>query len=260
MPLLDDCYASYINLAYRIDRNLHMKNELARVGIQAERFEAIKVDDHVWDMDIWATMYNRTKGACGCFVSQMMVMENALKQNKHAIVFEDDLIISSQILQRFEYIDNFIKTKEPNFDVIWLGGTVHINPPYWHTGVNPDLMGSNIGRDAEYIGDKRMFRSYGSFSTHAYIVNKKSIEKVLEMLKSTIPISMGIDWSFIKLAPQLNNFVYLPGCIIQKDNISDIGNGAMTIFSGFRSLGAHWFQDKEENFDFENYNWGETMK
>lgn len=249
-------HIAYVNLSYRTDRNEGMIKELDRVGIKAQRFDARRTVESFWDMEPYKVMYKRSKGAIGCMLSQMSVMLHAYSNHKSAIIFEDDLIMATDLLKRLDYIQNFIETKEPDYDVIWLGGTVHINPPHWHTGTNPDLPNSNMGKDAEYIGDKHMFRSYGSFSTHAYAVNYKSIPTVLEKLNSIMHLSMGIDFSFIMLAPQMRNFVFLPGCIIQKDNVSDIGEG-VTKFSGFAKLGPYWFTDKIEDFDIENYNFAE---
>jgi len=259
MSLIKQSYIAYVNLSYRVDKRAWMEAELERVGLKAERYNAIRTDDYKWDSPKWDVMYNRTKGACGCMISQMNVMKEALMRDKNAVIFEDDLIITSQIHERFEYIDNFINNVVEDWWVIWLGGTVHINPPWWWGAENHGLPNwQNLGRDCEYIGDERMFRSFGSFSTHAYICNKKHIPEIIQMLDEVIPVAWGIDHAFIMLAPKMVNFVHLPGCIIQKDIISDIGCGE-TKFSSFASLGKHWFCDKIEDFDFKTYNWGETL-
>jgi hypothetical protein len=255
---IEDLYISYLNLDHRIDRLILIIQEFERVGLKAERTRGKLPKELDLDNPKFFTMKNRTVGACGCWEGQCDIMRKAYELGKSAWVNEDDLILATDIQERLKYIEGFVNEKEPDFDVIWMGGTVHINPHFWHTGINRDLPGSNLGRDAEYVGDKKMFRSYGSFSTHSYIVNHKSIPKILQMLSNIQHEAMGIDWAFIKLAPQLRNFVFLPGSVIQRDNMSDIGNG-MTRFSGFASLGSHWFQDKVEDFNFDTYNWGEVV-
>jgi hypothetical protein len=77
------------------------------------------------------------------------------------------------------------------------------------------------------------------------------------MLKQAIRGSIGIDYSFIKLQPYLKTFAFVPGCVKQMDNQSDIGNG-MTFFSGFSKLGPYWYQDRMEQFDPVSYNWAEA--
>ena len=253
--LLDDCYASFINLSSRTDRLEHMQKELSRAGITAERFEAIRTVSNEWNIYPYETMFNRTRGAIGCWISQVDVMKKGLSLGKHPMVLEDDIVLCSDFKERIEYIGRFLENKE--WDIFFLGGTVHINPPWWHTGGNnPDLRYTVLTRDAECTDDPRILRSYGAFSTHAYIVNKKSVHKIIELLDSVMHESMGIDWALIKLSQILNNFIFLPGCVKQMDNMRDIGNG-MTIFSGFSSLGTYWWQDKMKDFDPSTFDFAE---
>ena len=253
--LLDECYVSFLNLSHRKDRLKHMQEELARVGINATRTPGKLPHEYDLNNPKFQVMKNRTPGAIGCWSGMIEIAKEALLQNKHAFIMEDDLIFCNDIHKRLSIIDDF--DKQYKWDVIWLGGTVHINPHHWHTGTNPDLLGSDLGRDCEYIGHKYLYRSYGSFSTHAWLLNKNSIQKVINMLDAVQHEAMGIDWAHIKISYKLLNYVFLPGCIIQKDNKSDIGFGD-TIFSGFRMLGQHWFTENLEDFNHDTYNWGEV--
>ena len=261
----EDCYAGFVNLDHRGDRLIHMMNEIEKAGISAERFPGIRTRPD--DLDEgqkarYPVMYKRTPGAIGCYLSQMAVMGIAMDKNNHAFVMEDDLVFCADIQKRFRYIENFINNNDPEFDVIWLGGTFHI-PAWWQTGSNIQLLESNIGRDAERTSDPRIFRTYGCFSTHAYVVNVKSIPKILGMLYEKIDTSIGIDFSFIKLQPQLKTYAFVPGCVKQIDNKSDIGYG-MTIYSGFSRLNGteynsrYWWQDHMEDFDPEAFDWKEA--
>jgi len=240
-----------------------MQDQLIKAGIHAERFEAIKTSDFIWDPIVYGTMLRRTPGAVGCYESQMQVMKKAYDQGKSAFVMEDDLEICSDIQKRFEYIENFINQNESEFDVIWLGATFHVGPPYWYTGRNPLLPGRGFGRDAERTIDPRMFRTFGAFSTHAYVVNYRHIPMILDMLEKEKPTSIGIDYSFIRMQPDLRCFAFVPGCIKQIDNLSDIGAG-MTVYSGFSRLNGtvenslYWWQDNMENFDPEKFDWKEA--
>lgn len=255
MSLLDDCYIGYVNLDHRTDRLEHMIGELKRIDINAERTRGKLPQEFDLTDPKYQVQVNRTPGSIGCWAGMVEIAEKALSLNKHAIIFEDDLVFCNDIHDRFRIIEEF--DNEFIWDVIWLGGTVHINPPYWHTGKNPDLQTENLGRDCLYIGHKYLYRSFGSFSTHAWILNKKSIRKVIDMLDSIQHEAMGIDWGHIKISPKLDNYVFLPGCIIQKDNISDIGHGE-TKFSSFKSLGAHWFAKNLNEFNHDAYNWAEV--
>lgn len=252
--ILDNCYSAFINLDHRKDRFIHMGKELARVGIVAERFTAFKTSEHSWDADKTRVMRNRTPGAIGCWFSQRELMRISLALGKHAFVMEDDLIFCSDIHKRLELFYWYTATYE--WDIFWLGGTYHINPPWWHRANNPELPGTTMRRDAELTDDPRIIRTYGCFSTFAYIVNVNSIEKILKSLDSIIHLSMGIDWAFIKLQPYLFTYAFAPGCVKQMDSQSDIGRG-ITYFSGFAKLGKHWFADTMEEFKPEEYNWHE---
>jgi len=250
MSLLNQAYLSFVNLDHRADRRRHMAVALATVGLQATRTRGMLPSEYQGDPARIACMLHRPqKGAIGCHFSQVGIMEEALRQGKHAFVMEDDLVFCSDFLDRIDYMERFI-TNHP-WDVLWMGGTFHVNPPWWHK--------DDLGRDAEQTDDPRMMRTYGAFSTHAYLVNRESIAKILPMIEAILPLSMGIDWAFIQLEPQLITYAFVPGCIIQYDNQSDIGKG-ITQFSGFRKLGPYWFADRMTDFDPAQFDWHEARR
>lgn len=254
-----EMYSSFINLDTRQDRLILMEHELKRVGIDAVRTQGMRPSEYKGDpYKIQGMVKRNTIGAVGCHFSQTKVMEEALRQNKSAFVMEDDLVFCSDIQKRLDYIEGFLNTHE--WDVFWLGGTYHINPPHWHPLKHTSELQQctcKLGRDAELTDDPRIIRTYGCFSTFAYIVNIDSLPKVLHLLDCVVHESMGIDWLFIRLQPQLKTFAFAPGCVKQYDNKSDIGKG-FTYFSGFKKLGAHWFADRMEDFDPLTYDWKEA--
>ena len=211
-------------------------------------------------------------GAIGCYLSQESIIEQALIYKKHAWVMEDDLVFCSDFKKRIEYIDRWIRSGsgydflgqpvvgERDWDIIWLGGTFHVGGkgPYWHT--------DTIGRDAELTDDPRMIRTYGSFCTYCYIINRNSIEKVLNLLDEFAPQSIGIDHSMINISPKLNTFAFVPGCCKQYDNLSDQipTRKEETTFSRFEKLNGtiensrYWWQDKMEDFDPLTFDWAEA--
>jgi GR25 family glycosyltransferase involved in LPS biosynthesis len=257
--LLNQCYKAFINLPHRTDRLDHMIDEMRRTGITATRYPAIDTTTPnkpiQYPREKVARMLMRTPGAIGCHYSQVGVMETALKRQLHAFVMEDDLIFCRDFLERIAHIEKFLEQRE--WDVFWLGGTFHVNPCVWHTGRHPDLRGSNIGRDVETTEDPRIVRTYGAFCTYAYIVNQHSIRKIVDLLDQHVHESMGIDWLFIKLQPQLKTYAYVPGCVKQLDNNSDIGRG-VTRFSQFSNLGPYWYADYARDFDPEAFDWAEA--
>lgn len=254
MSLLSDSYCSFVNLDSRPDRLVRMQRELERVGIQAERFSGLPWKD-LWDNATpeqkhkWGFMHDirKTPGAIGCHVSQVSIIEKAYFHGKNAFVMEDDLLFCSDFNERMKIVESFLSNNE--WDIFWLGGTYHIKPE-WHKSINgkhthPDLQMCNctLNKDWEPTEDSHIVRTYGCWSTYAYIINYNSIPKILKLLYENIHLSMGIDWLFILLQPQLKTFAFNPGIAKQYDNKSDIGTG-ITNFSGFQSLGRHWFSDK----------------
>lgn len=244
--ILDNTYASYINLDSRPDRNEKMIAELQRVGIPAVRTRGLLPEEvmKIQPMDKLHTMYQRTKGAIGCWYSQVQVMEDALSRGENAFVMEDDLVFCDDIQYRLDYISQFIQDTE--WDIIWLGGTYHTEPT-WHKSLfghhaHPDLQmcKCELNRDWEPTNDPHIVRTYGCWCTYAYIVNSKSIAKILDLLDQNVYRSMGIDWCMILLQPNLNTFAFNPGCVRQYSNQSNIGTG-ITDFDSFSSLGPHWF-------------------
>ena len=63
---LDDIkHAFYINLEHRKDRKEHVEEQLSKVGINANRFNAIKMEN----------------GAIGCSMSHLKILQDAYKNN-----------------------------------------------------------------------------------------------------------------------------------------------------------------------------------
>lgn len=267
--MYDKYYASFVNLDHRGDRLQHMMEQANRISLPMTRTRGMKphdvLDRNIATMEQVGVMMRRTQGAVGCHFSQVQVMKDALARDKHAIVFEDDCVFCEDFDKRFEYIDQWMEAHE--WDVIWLGASFHVNPPYWHRkGGSQDSRSdasAGLGYDAKLTDDPRMVRTFGAFATFAYIVNKNSIQKILDLFDQHIHRSIGIDFLFILLQPQLNCFSYVPGCVRQFDNKSDIGDG-ITYWSGFLQLNgtkensAYVYQEKSTDFDPTIFNWAEA--
>lgn len=251
--ILDDCYSGFVNLDSRPDRLSHMEGQLAKINLKAVRHRGIL--PHEIDNPRCEVMRRRTPGAIGCHFAQLGVIQTAKEEGKHAFVMEDDLIFCSDFQERMEYITKFLENTD--WDIMWLGGTFHINPPFWHkfgqSGMPPSCS-AQLGYDAEVTKDNRILRTYGAFCTYAYIVNHRSIDRVLGLLDKHLHESIGIDWLMIKIQPQLNTFAFIPGSVKQMDNMSNIGTG-MTMFSGFANLGKYWWADKMNEFNPEELVW-----
>lgn len=251
--ITEDLHIAFVNLSHRKDRLDHMTSELDRIGLHASRVSGML--PHEFPDEKFNVMRNRTPGAIGCHMSQVKIMNDALELNKHAFVMEDDIIFCSDFNERLEYISKW--TENHDWDVIWLGASFHAPIPFWHpigiSKMRPNCS-AQLGYDVKPTDDPRMVRTYGAYCTFAYIVNVKSIKKILDLFDQHIHESIGIDWLFIKIQPQLKCFSFVPGCIMQMDNISDIGKG-MTVWSGQLNNGPYVWKDKMNEFDPTNFKW-----
>jgi len=282
-------YSSFVNMDHRTDRLAHITEQSKRISLPMTRTRGMKphevLEKGLATLDQVGVMMRRTQGAVGCHFSQVEVMKDALALERHAVVFEDDCVFCEDFDKRFEYIHNWanqttitdgydekLKMETQTFekrqwDVIWLGASFHVNPPYWHrrngSQDSRSDASANLGYDAKLTDDPRMVQTFGAFATFAYIVNKNSIQKILDLFDQHIHKSIGIDWLFILLQPQLRCYSFVPGCVKQMDNMSDIGNG-ITKWSGFLQLNgtrensAYVYQERMEYFDPLTFNWAEA--
>lgn len=260
-------YAGFLNLAHRTDRLEHMTAQLKKAGIDAIRHAGKLPHEYNLNDPRLQTMYRRTPGAIGCHFGQVGIIQVAQLSGRHAVVFEDDCVFCEDFQKRMEHIERWMETNE--WDIFWLGSSFHVGPAWWHRRGHRhgELEGCRceLGRDAETTSDPRIMRTYGAFATFAYIVNHKSIDQVLWYCDQFLHESMGIDWLMIRIQPQLKTYAFVPGCVRQMDNQSDIGNG-ITHWSGFLQLNgtrensAYVYQERMEDFDPMAFDWKEAKQ
>jgi GR25 family glycosyltransferase involved in LPS biosynthesis len=253
--MVENLYAGFLNMDHRTDRLNHMEGQLSRVGLKAIRHLGKKPHEYNLDDPKYRVMLNRTPGAIACHEGQVDIMKTAQSMGQHALVMEDDIIFCEDFNKRIDYIDKWADSHD--WDVIWLGASFHVNPCYWHpigqSGMRPDCS-AQLGKDCEPTDDPRMIRTYGAYVTFAYIVNYNSMDKIFKLFDEHLHTSIGIDWLFIKLQPQLKCYSFVPGCVMQMDNLSDIGNG-MTVWSGQLNNGPYVFQKLMTDFNPETFKW-----
>jgi glycosyl transferase family 25 len=109
--IADIKHAFYINLDSRPDRKKHVETQLSIVGIQAEKFKAIKLEN----------------GALGCSMSHLKCLEIAKENNwPHILIVEDDILFLKPTIF-VNQINTFFKNHK-NFDVLLIAG--NNVPPY----------------------------------------------------------------------------------------------------------------------------------
>lgn len=227
----------YINLSHRADRRQHIAAELLKVGIEAQRFDALRKGDYTGppeDVGMMLTMPN----TIGNWLSHTAVIGKA-KPGHVVGLLEDDALLCSDFTDRLQYIqDHFDRP----WDIFFLGATFHADEAVWH----PEL-----GHDHEPTDVRHIVRVYGAFSNQGYLINGDSATRILEMMEERKPESRGSDHALIQIQPQLQCFAFVPGMVFQIDGQSDIGQGVTRFSDFYRSLGDYVWANRLEDFDYD---------
>ena len=175
MDILQNTF--YINLEHRTDRLEHVKNELKKIGVEGERFNAIKTKSE----------------PIGCTLSHIKCLEIA-KERKYEEVFicEDDITFTNPTLF-LENLKKFCDNEDIMWDVLIIGG--NNVPPY--------------KQYYEYCA-----RVFNCQTTTGYIVKeefydvmidnfKEGLNKLIKNTKNTREFAIDIYWKKL----QMENFL-----------------------------------------------------
>jgi glycosyl transferase family 25 len=186
-------HAFYINLLSRPDRKEHVENQLKTIGIKAERFNAIKMNN----------------GAIGCSMSHLKIIEMAKNNNwEHVFIVEDDILFTKPQL----FIDQFNKflSLHKDFDVVLVAG--NNLPPYTKT-------------------DDTCVQVTHCQTTTGYLVKKHYYDKIIQNYKEGILNLMkepdkhrffAIDKYWFKLQKTDKWYLIIPLTVTQREDYSDI--------------------------------------
>jgi glycosyl transferase family 25 len=186
-------HAYYINLDSRPDRKTHVEEQLSLIGIQAERFKAIKLPN----------------GAIGCSMSHLKLLETAKANNlPHILIVEDDIKFLNPELFKSQ-LNKFLSNHK-GWDVLLLGG--NNIPPY-----------KNI--------DDTCVKISSCQTTTGYLVNGHYIDILINNFRNGItkllesPHLRGmyaIDKFWFRLQRSHNWFLIIPLTVTQREDYSDI--------------------------------------
>ena len=184
----------YINLEHRTDRKEHVEKELLKIGIKAQRFNAIKMEN----------------GAIGCSMSHLRILQDAQKNNlDHILIVEDDITFLDPELFKNQ-INKFFETHKNDWDVVLLAG--NNMPPY-----------KNIDDTCIHVSRCQ--------TTTGYIVNGHYIKTLLQNVKiglthlinkPTEHSKYAIDKYWFILQQLYKWYLIVPLTVIQREDYSDI--------------------------------------
>jgi GR25 family glycosyltransferase involved in LPS biosynthesis len=191
--ILDITHAFYINLDSRPDRKQHVELQLNNIGIQAERFKAIKLKN----------------GAVGCSMSHLKCLEIA-KQNgwSHLLIVEDDIkFLNPQLFIRQL---NLFLSNHKDYDVVLLAG--NNIPPY-------------------ITVDDSCVKISTCQTTTGYIVNGHYFDTLIDNFKTGIQklltnqnkcYKYAIDKYWFNLQKIHKWYLIIPLTVVQREDYSDI--------------------------------------
>jgi GR25 family glycosyltransferase involved in LPS biosynthesis len=184
----------YINLAHRTDRNDEVIAELAKLGITATRFNAVKT----------------TNGAIGCTISHLKCLEEAAAKNwPYVFICEDDIVFLNPELVRTN-VDRFCEAVGTSWDVLVLGGNAV--PPY-----------QQIGNFAVRLANCQ--------TTTGYIVNNCFYQPLINNIREGLGYFMrepekkqqyAIDIYWKRIQASNRWFMIIPPTITQREGFSDV--------------------------------------
>lgn len=186
-------HAFYINLDTRPDRKQHVERQMSIIGINAERFKAIKLPN----------------GALGCSMSHLNILETARSKNwEHVLIIEDDIkFLNPELFIR--QFNKFLETHK-EFDVALLAG--NNMPPF----LNVDDTCVKVSRCQTTTG-YLVQNHYFDTLIHNY---RKGIEKLIKQPKEHILYALDKYWFHIQ--EKHNWYLIIPLTVIQREDYSDI--------------------------------------
>jgi glycosyl transferase family 25 len=191
--IADIKHAFYINLISRPDRKEYVENQLKTIGINAERFNAIRLEN----------------GAIGCSSSHLKCLQIALNNNwDHVFICEDDITFLNPDLFITQF--NCFLENITEWDVVLFGG--NIIPPY------------------KKINDTCV-QVIKCQTTTGYLVNKHYIPILIKNIETSINLLMkypdkhvlyAVDRFWFYLQEKDKWFLITPLTVVQKPGYSDI--------------------------------------
>ena len=183
----------YINLESRVDRKQHVEEQLSKIGLQATRFNAIKLKD----------------GAVGCSISHLKCLEMAKQNNwEHIMIVEDDILFLNPELFKNQ-MNKFLKNHS-NFDVVLIAG--NNMPPYQKI-------------------DDSCVKVCRCQTTTGYIVQRHYYDTLIDNIREgvrklmsnpALHVQYAIDKYWFKLQEKGNWYLITPLTVTQREDYSDI--------------------------------------
>jgi len=204
-------HSFYINLEFRPDRKLHVEDQLKIIGIQANRFNAIRLSN----------------GALGCSMSHLKCLEIARENNwEHVLIVEDDIkFLNPEVF--VNQINKFFSLHS-DWDVVLIAG--NNLPPH------------------EIIDDSCV-KVTQCQTTTGYIIKKHYYNTLIDNIRNGITnlikepnqhFLYAIDKNWFKLQQKDNWYLITPLTVTQREDYSDIEKRPTNYTRAMTDLTKEW--------------------
>lgn len=205
----------YINLDSRIDRRTHFESQFQKIGLQPQRFRAIRNAD----------------GAIGCSMSHVACLELAIQNDwDHVLVCEDDATITNPALL-VQQVNQFLNRFGDQWNVLLLSGNNY--QPF-----------QQVASECVRVANCQTATSY--------LVRRPYFERLLANFKDGLrnliaaPAEQpkyAIDQYWKHLQRVDHWYLIVPITMIQRPDYSDISRQKVDYSEAMTQVNKQWYSD-----------------
>jgi len=195
----------------RTDRRINMKHRLSELGIESIRIEGINAGEYDTGNLVFGEQKKHLNNAeIGCFLTHHNLYKTILDEgHETALILEDDALF----LEGYkEVVEQAMKDIPKDWDLLYLG---QANYDSIKIAQSAELKTHAI---KENIAGQ-LFKASRCWLTHAYVVNRKALPKLIE---GTQVLYASIDGVLADLQENLNVYAIYPNIVKQDGTQSSI--------------------------------------
>ena len=194
----------------RSDRRANMKQRLSEMEIDAVRIDAINGGEVIDQLDFGNVKKKLNNAEIGCFLSHHNLYKRILDEgHETALILEDDCLF---IEGYKEVVEQAMKDIPKDWDMLYLG---QANYDSIKIAQSAELKTHAIKENVS----GRLYRASRCWLTHAYVVNRKVLPKLIE---GTKVLYASIDGVLADLQENLNVYAIYPNIVKQDGTRSSI--------------------------------------
>jgi len=200
----------YINMKDRGDRRANMKQRLSEMGINAVRVDGINGGEIIDHLDFGQVKKKLNNAEIGCFLSHHNLYKRILEEgHETALILEDDCLF----LEGYkEVVEQALKDIPKDWDMLYLGQANYDSIKIAQSA----LLFSNAIKENV---SGRLYKASRCWLTHAYVVNRRVLPKLIE---GTKVLYASIDGVLADLQENLNVYAIYPNIVKQDGTRSSI--------------------------------------